>query len=97
MSDELDTRWGDAPDANTLFRLYLRDPYGRWDATVRSDGCVEMNQYDGPYPVETDRGMYETEHDNYERIHICDLDEYIKRLQSLQLHAKVYFNAEWGT
>ena len=66
-----------------LMFLELKDPEGWWAASVRYDGCINLNRYFNE-PNDADPS-------NTDYIHICDLDDFIERLQALKLLAQVRF------
>lgn len=67
--------------------LHLEDPDGWWDARVKRDGCIDLNKY-----FNAPKGDKEGEADS---IHICDLDDFILRLQALRDKAIQHFGPEW--
>jgi len=83
-------------DASTLA---IKCPDGWWEAFVRWDGCFNLHQA-GNVPFSDEYGhSWGTCWNGKERdpvacddyIHICDLDDYIKRLQTLRDEAVKYF------
>jgi hypothetical protein len=67
----------------------LMDPEGWWEAGVKSDGCIHLNQYfNRPF---TEVSPTEAADSGY--FHICDLDDFILRLQALRAAALEHFGA----
>ena len=63
-------------------------------AEIRLDGCIHYHEYGNlPYlldPERKDEGCC----DDY--IHICNIDDHIKRLQDLRDIAREHFGEDWG-
>lgn len=66
----------------------LTDGIGWWEARVVNGGCFDLTRYhNDPFGGGDD--------DNVDRIHICDLDDLIERLQALKVAAKSHFGEAW--
>ena len=70
----------DPDDDSTGARLFLVSTDSWYHADVMWDGCINL------FPALAD-GM---------PLHICDLDEFIARLQEIKVHALLHFgDTEW--
>lgn len=70
----------------------MGDPNSRWySAWVKWDGCVHFNRY-----YNTPIGVDHKDGKDMDYLHICDLDEMIKRLTELRDKAKAYFTEKRG-
>lgn len=84
--------WIDEPGGTKARHwIDLIDPEGWYKASVKWDGCVHFRRaYNLPYPhPEGDDDAFE------DYIHICDLDEFIARLQALKQKAIEHFGGDW--
>lgn len=74
------------------------ESYHYWHASVTANGCIHLHHADNePYSAEagfSNKQRACEQQDSY--IHICDLDEYIKRLTALRDIAKKHFGEEWN-
>jgi hypothetical protein len=79
--------WQVSPEPDPVSEwLSIEDPDGWWEARVRRDGCFELYRgFNEPHS---------TDGENWEQIHICDLDDLITRLQALKAMAQSHFG-EW--
>ena len=74
-------------DIHGLMHLAVKDPDGWWSAVVKDDGCVDLRRYfNEPNDGDPDMTDY---------IHICDLDDFIERLQALKTFAEIRFEVWW--
>lgn len=86
MSGE-DIIWRTVSDKTNDAWLEVDDGEGWWSAFVKWDGCLEVTRYfNVPYG--------EGNEDNESTIHICDLDEFIARLEALRALARQHFG-DW--
>jgi hypothetical protein len=69
--------------------LDVRDPDGWWSAYVKWDGCIGLSRYFNDPMDDKKRND-----DDIDSIHICDIDETIRRLQSLKAKALEHFG-DW--
>lgn len=77
--------WVVIPERTQPHWLEVIDPEGWCKASVKWDGCIHFDKfYNAPYP-DGER----------EYMHICDLDDLIKRLQALKLEAQKHFGDKW--
>jgi hypothetical protein len=65
--------------------LWLEDPQGWWRAVVNDNGCVDFYRFHN-------EPLYE---DDADYIHICNVDDFIERLQSLKEVAKQHYGETW--
>ena len=79
--------WEVVKDKTKPYWLELADPEGWWTAVVKWDGCIHLNHYYNTPFSDTDR----KKEDGEDYTHICDLDDYIERLQELKAHALEHF------
>ena len=71
--------------------LYLEDPEGWYSVRIKWDGCVELIRYHNrPFFAEN------PDPQDVNRLHICDLDDFIERLQALRQEGVAYFGEDWG-
>lgn len=63
-----------------------------WTAAVRFDGCIHLNCY-GNIPYVKGEKRDSEACDDY--IHICDLDQYIERLQEMREIAREYLGPRY--
>jgi hypothetical protein len=69
------------------YRLNLDDPAGWMSFSAKWDGCVDLNvYYNRPF---TDRDMLDPADTDY--IHICNLRQFIERLEEVERRAKAHF------
>lgn len=70
--------------------LEVKAPDGWYSASVKWDGCIQFARYfNEPMP-------FTGEHPQLaDSLHICDLDEEIKRLEKLREIAKSHFGCGW--
>lgn len=68
----------------------VKEPDGWYEALIKEDGCVEINRYFNiPAPeVDDERQLVDF-------IHVCSIDDFIKRLEALKVVAKERFGEEW--
>lgn len=71
-------------DNSNEFALQLHNKLWMWEFDIRAEGCVHITSYSN--------GTKDEENRSY--IHICELDDFIKTLQDIQLKAKEHFG-EW--
>jgi hypothetical protein len=88
----MNSHWQPNPDEpSTPNCLKLIDPKGWWRVTMKWDGCFELDQffnYPLTDPVYSDP---ESEDNEWDRMHICDIDEMIDRLKALKEIAEKHF------
>ena len=80
------------PEPSTDHCLNLTDPEGWWRVFIKWDGCFELDHFHN-YPL-TDP-VYddpESEHNDWDRMHICDIDDMIERLTALKEMAEKHFS-----
>ena len=82
----------DSPPGEATADFVSADMPNVWySAFVKWDGCIELIRYfNVPRDLAPERG------DDYDQIHICDIDETIERLQALKTAAIEHFGADWG-
>lgn len=74
------------------YLLHLRDPEDWYEACVKWDGCVNFYQaYNEPLPEKIT--TLDTSDISY--IHICNLEDHIKRLQDIHKKALEHFGQNW--
>lgn len=78
--------WAVIEEKSTDTWLELKDPDGWYDAVVKWDGCIHFRRY---FNDPMDHPNRKSEDQDY--LHICDIDETIKRLQSLKEAALNHF------
>ena len=71
--------WTKIPEKSSEHWAEFRDPEGRYGATVKWDGCIEVSR-----AVEVRFAL-----------HICDLDDHIARLQALRAAVVQHFGEGW--
>ena len=72
--------------------LVTRDQDGWWEAVCKWDGCVDLQHFGNiPYDEDPERENPQC-CDDY--IHVCDLKEYVERLQALLTLAQDFFGDE---
>jgi len=71
-------------------RLEIADPEGWWSAIVKWDGCIDLRRYINRSLHEPDRKP-----DDVDDLHICELDELIRRLEALRERARQHFGEGW--
>lgn len=87
-------RWVVIKDKTQDHWLEVRDPEGWWSAYVKWDGCIGFTRYhnNSMDSIPSDKPW----NDFQDNIHICDLDELIKRLQDLKEEAIKHFGQDWS-
>lgn len=77
--------WKIRPDSKKFsFKAESFDVENTYETYVKWDGCIELIKY------------FNGEKEDCDQIHICDLDDFILRLQELRdLGAKYFNNEEW--
>ena len=66
------------------------EEYGYDEVTLKWDGCIDYRiGHNGVKPSEDPTG------DDTDYIHICDIDEMIKKLQALKEYGKKHFQNEY--
>lgn len=78
----------DKQDTNE-YVLHLGDPNDWHKAIVKRDGCVDFIQSFNN-PLSSARSQ------DIDYIHVCDLEDLIKRLQEIQKKAVAHFGEHWG-
>ena len=74
--------------------LQVQNNNGDFGAIVKWDGCIHLHSY-GNIPYDNDPERKNPDCcDDY--IHICDLDELIRNLQSLKEIAIKHFGKDWA-
>jgi len=74
------------------YRAEFQDPEGWYRASVKLDGCIDMQRaYNVPFPRNDDE-----DEDMADTMHICDIDEHIERLIALRDAAREHFGDEWA-
>ena len=71
--------------------LSVQDPDGWYEADVKWDGCIHFHQYSN-VPLPRKVNNKEQLHDY---LHICDIDDIIKRLTQLKAVAQQHFGKDW--
>lgn len=89
---EEEPHWTQLPDTKEHW-LSLLGTHGWYTAIAKWDGCIHLNKA-GNVHFDTE-GKIPVEQDDSEYMHICDLDDFIERLQSLRDEAKKHFGAAW--
>lgn len=74
----------DPAEENTDYVVHFVDPEGWWAAWAKYDGCVHLNHYHNA--PKGDARLDDTDY-----VHICDLDDAIKRLTELRDKIKGHF------
>ena len=59
------------------------EPFLDLEAWVKKDGCMELKRF------------FNGNKEDFDQIHICDLDTFIARLQYLRFMLVDYFGGEW--
>lgn len=78
----------DTPDSGKLSVTFI-EPNGWYEACVRWDGCMEFKRYfNTPFGGDSEDPVMD-------RVHICDIDDLIKRLEALKVCAKEHFDEDW--
>jgi len=67
--------------------LSLVDKHNALELGVKFDGCIHWRQYHN--------GTMGEEDPDSDYLHICDIDEMIKRLQEVREHALKHFGDKW--
>jgi len=80
--------WEVKENCTTRLWLELQGQRGEYEAIVKWDGCVEFYRFFN--------GTTSCEEDDYDHIHICDIDDCIARLQALKEIAKGHFGGDWN-
>lgn len=62
-------------------------------ADVRRDGCVHLQSFSNGADPEQDTAERVAEDTDY--MHICDLEQHIRRMQELLEKARAHFGARW--
>lgn len=96
MTEE--TQWEIIPSETKEHWLKVRDPEGWWEAYVKWDGCLHISHasnvpFDNHNGRPGDAGRNRVACDS--GMHICDLDDFIIRLQTLRAEAVKHFGGEW--
>jgi len=85
---------GPTDEIHGVMHFELADGNGWWGAHVREDGCVDLTRYyNFPFGIRSDdmpRPGFDPE--NADSIHICDVDDMIKRLLEIKALAQIV----WG-
>ena len=81
----------DEPETNEV-RLTLHDPEDWYKADVRWDGCVHFYQASNKPMSEQ---AFNLNNPDISYLHICYIDDLIKRLQDIQTKAKEHFGQDW--
>mgnify|MGYP000051673140 FL=1 len=81
---------GTGVDGDKIY-LHLEDPEGWYSVRIKWDGCIELIRYHNR-PLFADN----LDPQDVNRLHICDLDDFIERLQSLRQEAVAHFGEDWG-
>lgn len=82
--------WKQNPDKETTkYVLHLADPEKWWACTVKFDGCVDLTKYFNRPASE------QTEEEDCDCMHICDIDEHIEMLKALKKKAIEHFGTQW--
>jgi len=69
--------------------LEIEDPEGWYSAVVKWDGCIHFyRHHNEPIP--------NTDESDIDYIHICGVNDFIKRLQALKEEAIKHFGKDWG-
>lgn len=84
--------WEVVPDKTSPTWLEVKDPDDWYYATVRDDGCLEfMRFFNLPLSFE------DRDPDDVDQVHICEIDEWIRRLEALKAVAVKYFGDKWSS
>jgi hypothetical protein len=75
------------------YRLELHDPDDWYEAGVRWDGCVDLYQSSNRRLSEQKINL---NNPDVSYIHICDIDDFIKRLQDIKQKAIEHFGPHWS-
>lgn len=91
---KIEKHWLDVVSAD----IEDEEDYHWWHATVKWDGCIHLD-HAGNFPFSKEDGLSNEKRateacDDY--IHICDLDDYIKRLIALRDFAEKHFGEDWN-
>jgi hypothetical protein len=100
--DEPEEEQADAPlwvlkshendDIHGRHYVEFADGEGWWEAGVRRDGCIHLTRY---YNLPWGGDTNEEKDSNSDYLHICYLDETIKRLQALKEAACAAYGGDW--
>jgi len=74
--------------------LEIQEPGGWYSASLKWDGCIDFNRYynDPKYYQEA----HPSDNNLSDYLHICDIDDMIKRLEKLRDIGKKHFGKDWG-
>lgn len=62
----------------------FKSPDGFWTVSVRRDGCMDFVKY-----------WNQPDGEDYDTLHICDIDDHIEMLQALKKKAIEHFGTQW--
>lgn len=84
------TDWQIEQDSDE-YTLYIRDADCWFQARVKYDGCIEFIRFfNQPFDLAP------AGNEDYDQMHICDLDDTIERLTKLRDVARNYFGTDWN-
>ena len=91
VDDVLETEKNPPLDPADPAFYHVKEPDGWYTARLKWDGCVEVARYfNYPAPeIEDDR-------QDIDSIHICSIDDFIKRLEGLKVVGREKFGEDWG-
>lgn len=90
---EPDWKEVDRHEDGDIYTATFEDPDGWYEAFVKWDGCIDLTRYFNT-PLSVERGKDRNSDDEC-YIHICDLDDFIARLQKLRDAAQAAFGEPW--
>ena len=74
--------------------LEINDGEGWYSAHIRWDGCIGLSRYFN-HPWGVDPIFPDRNEENFDSVHICDIDDMILRLQALKAIAVEHFGEGW--
>ena len=94
-----DKYWQIIPHQSSDHWLQLWSPDGWWRAYVKPDGCVGLNRYHNTavsLEEASESLNIKIEHPRLvDHLHICELDDTISRLESIEKLAQKRFGPDW--
>lgn len=74
-------------ESQTEYTLDLVDPEGWYRVSIKWDGCIDLTRlFNRPLPITGDHPQL------VETLHICDIEDFIERLEEIIHAAKIHFS-----